>query len=76
MPLTQEVAYSKPVTLPNGKKTLALYNASHRIIEYRACKEDKKTGKFTCPSQASKPKERAKIQKELGLSKLNKKLKN
>ena len=49
MVLKASVGYSKPVTLKNGKKTLALYSKDHKLLEYRACKEGK-DGKFKCPT--------------------------
>ena len=73
MPLTVVVAYSKPITLPNGKKTLGLYDSKHHLIELRACKENK-DGTFSCPRQSTHPKERAKLQKELGINPINNKL--
>lgn len=74
MPITG-VKYSKKVKLPSGYNTLALYDKNHHIIEYRVCTEQP-SGKFTCLNKATKPKERAKVEKKIGLNtKTNKPIK-
>ena len=70
MPLKGKVGYSKPVTLKNGKKTLALYSKKHKLLEYRACK-GKKDGKFKCPTNKT---EKKKLASSMGINPLNKKL--
>lgn len=67
MPLKEKVAYSAPVTLSNGKRTIGLYNKNHKLIELRAC-EELPSGKFHCPRQATHPKERLKIARKLGIT--------
>lgn len=67
MPIHGKVAYSKPITLPSGYKTLALYDKDNKIIDYRICEYDKATDKFKCPSKKTHPRERKKLAKKLGI---------
>jgi len=69
-----KVAYSAPVTLPNGKKTLGLFNKYNELFELRACVYDEKTGKFHCPRQSTHPNEREMLQRKLGIKAINKML--
>ena len=69
MPLKGQVVFSRPVTLPNGMRTLAIFgrprkNMPIKLLEFRAC-EQLPNGKFHCPSKKTQPKQRKKLQKKL-----------